>query len=248
MSELFSLAGHAGHRGAELPLGPASPAFAAGISLARAGDMGLARRAELSCRDEHTAALGWTPEKVYAARQVHSRRVLVVERQSVDQVREEEADGLVSARADVLLTVTVADCLPIILVDPSARIFAIVHSGWKGTGIVRHALGVMESLGARAGSVTAVIGPGIGPCCYRVPEERHARFCREFGEHAVGRAPDGGAVLDLTRANLGILEQCGVTAVSAARECTACSPYLGSFRRQGQRFTRMLAWVGARHV
>jgi YfiH family protein len=248
MSETIALAFGSGDSFAEIPLGPAGGAFRAGISLARAGDMSLARRRELACRARLLSAIGWPPEKAFAVTQVHSRRILVADGRDPADMVEEQADGLVSSRGDALLTMTVADCLPIFLADPETGAFALVHSGWRGTGIAAEALNRMESsLGTRRERVSAVIGPGIGPCCYSVPEERYAAFLSGFGESAAIRGGGGRFFVDLRRANQLLLERAGVSWVGVVGDCTACTPALGSFRRQGPRdFTRMLAFIGRR--
>ena len=160
---------------------------------------------------------------------------------------------MVSAEQDLLLTVTVADCLPVFLLDTVTGAFGVVHSGWKGTGIAGDAIRLMAArYGTRAADISAAIGPGIGPCCYIVPPDRCAEFRARFGPDVVGE----GSRLDLRRANLALLESLGVGSACVVEECTCCSGRLGSFRRQaaGQpgaaghrgagQFTRMLAFIG----
>lgn len=219
----------------------------AGLSLAAAGDMALDRRAILPWRARLFAALGVAPGRVRAVRQVHSRTVIRVDGSEPADGPFVEADGLVSDRADLLLTVTVADCLPIYLVDRRTGAFGLVHSGWKGTGIVVEALGAMAAAyGSRTADVAVAIGPGIGPCCYAVDPRRWEAFRAEFGDRAVQRGLDGSLRLDLRAANLGLLERAGVGRVEVVADCTACGSRLGSFRRQGPSFTRMLAFIGCR--
>ena len=185
--------------------------FRAGLSLAAAGDMDLARCAEQPFRARLFAVLGVAADRVRAVRQVHSRTVIVVDGTEPADGPLVEADGMVSDQPDLLLTVTVADCLPIFLADPRTGAFALVHSGWKGTGIVVEALRAMTSaFGSRAADIAAVIGPGIGPCCYAVPIERHERFRAEFGRQAVQRGLDGSFRLDLRAANAALLEREGI--------------------------------------
>jgi len=71
--------------------------------------------------------------------------------------------------------VLVADCLPVALASEDA--VAIVHAGWRGLagGILEAGVEAVRAAGA-AEEVTAVIGPGAGPCCYEVGEEVHAVF------------------------------------------------------------------------
>jgi YfiH family protein len=218
----------------------------AGISLARAGDMDFARRDALPWRRRLFARLGVEPRQVRCVRQVHSRIVVRVEGSEAPPDPAVEADGIVTDAADLLLTVTVADCLPIFLADRRTGAFALVHSGWKGTGIALEAVRMMASAyGTRAADLAVTIGPGIGPCCYTVPVERSDRFRSEFGPRAVERASDGSFRLDLREANVAMLEREGVEEIVVISDCTSCNPLLGSFRRQGPRaFTRMLAFIG----
>jgi YfiH family protein len=224
---------------------PVAQGTRAGISLAAAGDMALSRSRILPWRAGYLAGRGIPSDRLYALRQVHSRRVLLIERQSVDETAGIEADGLLTDRPDAVLSVTVADCLPIFLADNRTGAFGVVHSGWKGTGIVGEALTLMASrFGSSPAHVSAVIGPGIGSCCYRVPEERAAFFASEFGAVSVVRDTAGAPCLDLRAANVALLRRGGVEDVTVVTDCTSCSPELGSFRRQGAAgYTLMLAWI-----
>ena len=96
---------------------PVAGGMRAGISLAAAGDMALSRERTLPCRARYLEGRGIPREKVYALRQVHSRCVHVIEGQTTDLVAGLEGDGLVTNLADAVLSITVADCLPIFLAD-----------------------------------------------------------------------------------------------------------------------------------
>jgi YfiH family protein len=226
---------------------PVTPDAQAGISLIAAGDMRLSRDPASPSRSRFLAARGIDRGHLYAVRQVHSRQVLIIDGQSAAETAGRDADGLLSARADVVLSVTVADCLPIFLVDRGSGAFGIVHSGWRGTGIVADALLLLaERFGSKPREVTAVIGPGIGSCCYTVPRDRAAQFVSRYGTASV--VEDGGPPrLDLRAANLVLLEESGVQDIGVFSDCTSCTPSLGSFRRQGPaEFSLMLAWIGRR--
>jgi YfiH family protein len=140
----------------------------------------------------------------------------------------------------------VADCLPIFVYDLRGGAFALLHSGWRGTGIVIEAVRVLrEQFGAEPACLAAVIGPGIGACCYAVEAGRAELFRKQFGEQTVREAADGRTFLDLRAANAVLLEAAGVREVFAAAECTACTAELSSFRREGPGFGRMAAFMGA---
>ncbi|MDR0590040.1 MAG: polyphenol oxidase family protein [Spirochaetaceae bacterium] len=207
-------------------------------------------------REDFCEALGLEPARVYGVTQVHSRDVLVSDRRSShDRPR---ADGLVSRERDRWLSVTVADCLPVYLLDTESGAFGILHSGWKGTGIVLKALALMEARWkTRAEAVAVVLGPGIGSCCYQVDEGRARSFEEEFGGSGgvyplgpvvVRRGRKGSApadpFLDLQAANARLLAGAGVRNLAVCRDCTCTDERLGSFRREGKGYTRMIALAG----
>ncbi|MEO5951108.1 MAG: polyphenol oxidase family protein, partial [Chloroflexia bacterium] len=55
--------------------------------------------------------------------------------------------------------------------DPQRQVVGLAHSGWKGT-VERIAANVVEAMvddfGSDPRDIVAVVGPGIGPCCYAV--------------------------------------------------------------------------------
>lgn len=222
---------------------PSATPLCAGISLAQAGDM--SRRRMGPARSRLFAHLSIDEASVFGLMQVHSQRVLVLDGQTPRELAATEADGIVTMRTDAVLTVTVADCLPVFLVDPVTGAFGLVHSGWKGTGIVKAALESMTAaFGTDPRDVSVTIGPGIGPCCYRVPEERARSFSERFGDSAVVRGDDGAPRLDLRAANVTLLQAAAVKQIAVVEDCTCCSTFLSSFRRQGaDAFTLMLAFI-----
>lgn len=160
------------------------------------------------------------------------------------------ADGVVTADPASVPALTVADCMPIWLYDGKSGAFGVLHSGWKGTGILGAALRSMAGIwGTSPSDLSVILGPSVGPCCYAVPPMRAAAFRAEFGDDAVRVVPDvpiaAANRLDLRAANVALAERLGIGRVLNVNLCTACSPALGSYRRQGpERFTRMLALCG----
>ncbi len=105
-----SLSLRSGADSAPIPVGQG---FRAGVSLAAAGDMALSRRATSLHHAAFLARLGVPPLVPCALRQVHSKRVICIDATDGPGVTAlVEADGMITENDDVLLTVTVADCLP----------------------------------------------------------------------------------------------------------------------------------------
>jgi purine-nucleoside/S-methyl-5'-thioadenosine phosphorylase / adenosine deaminase len=88
------------------------------------------------------------------------------------------ADGHVTSVAGVGAMALAADCLPVALGCEGA--VAMIHAGWRGlaAGVLEEGVRALRELDpvVGTGEITAVIGPGAGPCCYEVGPEVHAAF------------------------------------------------------------------------
>ncbi|GAB4365554.1 MAG: hypothetical protein Kow009_02330 [Spirochaetales bacterium] len=206
------------------------------ISLSCAGDLnpwGPSRQRVL----EEVAKL-FPGRKFLYCRQEHTRIVRHVSRNDDPGYR---GDGLLTEDPEVVLGITVADCLPILLFDPRNQVRGLLHSGWKGTGILREAVEVMcARYGTDPRDLYVLFGPSIRSCCYRVDANRAEWFLRHFGRGtAVNR--EGSFYVDLVQANRNIAETMGVHSVQVVGGCTFCDTRFHSYRRMGpSEFQRML--------
>lgn len=223
-----------------LPVGPGPNAPWALLSLRPLGSMRYLHDKPNSLRDDFFRSRGIRPERVLAVELVHSRLVLFPS--GPEDVRGRRADGLIVERGPWVPTVTVADCMPIWIRHEASGAFGVLHSGWRGTGILESAVrGLAERYGASASEIDVVLGPAIGPCCYTVPLDRAELFTEKFGAEAVRFSGDSWR-LDLAAANLGIARRLGLRSLTRIDGCTSCEPDLGSYRREGPTgFTRMVA-------
>jgi hypothetical protein len=173
------------------------------------------------------------PEGIRIARQIHSAII-----QDADGPLS-EGDALISDRPGVMVGVKTADCVPILLVDPSTRVVAAVHAGWRGTaeGIAAatvRALATGWKIDPR--SLRAAIGPSIGVCCYEVGPEVAQPF---------GIAVSHPVHLDLRGINEMQLRAAGVSNIWVSGECTFCAANrFYSFRREREQAGRMLSFIG----
>ncbi len=201
------------------------------------------------------ASLGVARDRLLRVRQVHGRTIRVVragDPASMDAAVLPDGDALVSNVPGVVLAVVVADCVPVLIVDPRVGAAAAVHAGWRGTaaGIVSAAVEALaEHWGSRPADMLAAIGPSIGPDDYDVGEALIDAF-REAGHgESVDRwfsRTDDRLRLDLWRANRDQLEAAGVPAgnIVSAHLSTAAHPgWLESYRRDGARAGRLVAAV-----
>jgi YfiH family protein len=114
---------------------------------------------------------------VVHARQVHGADLLCHD-QHTDGVRIlDDADGHVTSQKDLLLAVSVADCVPVSLVDKNARVSALLHAGWRSAaaGILERGVQTLVELGSgSAREILCHFGPAICGTCYEVGPEVHA--------------------------------------------------------------------------
>lgn len=90
-------------------------------------------------------------------------------------------DALATATPGLICGALAADCAPVLLADPEARIVGSAHAGWRGAldGVVESCVAAMAELGARPERIVAAVGPCIGPASYEVGLEFLERFAAE---------------------------------------------------------------------
>jgi len=127
-------------------------------------------------RERAARMLGGEAATLASAYQVHSAEV-VTAHSPFGETRP-HADGVVTATPGLICGALAADCAPVLIADPEARVVAAVHAGWRGAlaGVVEAGVAAMARLGASPGRMTAAIGPCIGPASYEVGLEFEAAF------------------------------------------------------------------------
>jgi len=94
-----------------------------------------------------------------------------------------EGDAMVTATPGLALGILTADCAPVLLADPKARVIGAAHAGWKGalSGVLEATVAAMEKLGAQKGRIAAAIGPCISQRNYEVGFDFRDRFLEDGG-------------------------------------------------------------------
>lgn len=172
-------------------------------------------------------AVGWHPNSIVSARQVHGRRALAVGKQEMGGSDLPDTDALVTDAPGVLLLLKFADCVPVILWDPVHRVVGLAHAGWRGTvaGTPAAALELMEQrYRSHPRDVFAAIGPSIGPCCYEVGAEVAGEVAKQFAGTSVLQEMENCYRFDLWSANAETLMRAGVAEenIQVAGICTHC--------------------------
>ncbi|HEY5409478.1 MAG TPA: polyphenol oxidase family protein, partial [Caulobacteraceae bacterium] len=123
--------------------------------------------AVLENRARAAAALGAPADHLLTCYQIHS--AIAVTADGVWAQRP-EADAVASGTPGLVLGALSADCAPVLLADPQARVIGAAHAGWKGAlgGVIQAAVDSMTALGAEPGRIVAAVGPCIAPGSYEV--------------------------------------------------------------------------------
>lgn len=175
---------------------------------------------------------------------IHSKTVIAVDQPG--QTKLCRADGIITCNPLLVPVLTVADCMPIYLWEPKTACFGVLHSGWKGTGIVTEALSLAhQRYGAKIADFYVILGPHIRACCYAVEKERAEYFMHTFTADCVQPVKTGAGknplyALSLEKANLAVLKKAGIPRenIICVGECTCCAKNsdtqyrYGSFRRE----------------
>ncbi len=223
--EFATLAGRAGLRHAiSTRLGGVSPAPFASLNLTTARGDTRERVAENLRR--LCAVMGLAPAALVSPQQVHGAHVARVGREMRGRIVA-GCDGLVTSEPGVALLLRFADCVPLVVYDPTHHAVGVAHAGWRGTvaGIAVALVRAMQTeFGSRPEGLIAGLGPAIGPCCYQVGPEVVREVAAAFGagDTLLPVQPDGSYHFDLWAANRRLMAQMGVRHIEVAELCTAC--------------------------
>ncbi|WP_031526049.1 peptidoglycan editing factor PgeF [Dyadobacter crusticola] len=180
---------------------------------------------------------------VAKSHQVHGTEILNV----TEPGRFEGYDALITNQKGIQLAVTVADCTPILILDPEANAAAAIHAGWRGTAgriVAKTVLKMQELFGTKPENCLAYIGTCVDECSFEVGEDVAQHFgdtCKRWDEEK------GKFFVDLKKTNQEQLVEAGLTA-----EKIEISPYSTvlhnedyfSYRSENGVTGRMLATIG----
>ncbi len=210
-------------------------------------NLGLHTNDELNAVHENRSvfceSLGWEAHQLAGAFQVHGDQVLRVHRPG----QWEGYDAFMTNKQGVLLSVTVADCTPILIYDPKHQAVGAAHAGWRGTvaGIGRKLLQHMrDAYDSKATDCWAYIGSCIGRDDFEVDSDVADHFADEFKRWDDQR---GKFLVDLKAANAATLSTSGISEqqieLSPYSTVTHNDRYF-SHRAERGKTGRMLAVIG----
>lgn len=204
-------------------------------------------------RSTFARAFDLPPHLLLTVRQVHGTDILVIDEENPDfsHFQTVECDAVITNQPGIMIGVLVADCYPVLLLDPVRQVAAAVHVGWRGAaaGIIGKAVEAMvNGFDCRPADLLAAIGPGIGAHKYEVDRPVRDAFRAGSGYwDAISREVALGQwQLDLQQSCRLQLEGAGLAParIETAQECTCCHRELFfSYRRDGGLTGRQLGFI-----
>ena len=151
-----------------------------------------------------------------------------------------EGDGHATRVAGVLLTITIADCVPVFIADPVRKAVGLLHAGWRGTAaeVVQSGIGALErTFGSRPDDMAVHLGPAICGLCYEVGPE----VFRALGEPMAStpRSIDLRGVVRRRAARCGVRDE----RITVSGDCTLCGDG-GYFSHRRGDAGRQRAYIG----
>lgn len=131
------------------------------------------------------AEIGITGDKVIMPHQTHGTEILQITNDFLSLTpiqrndRLEGIDALITDIKGICIGVSTADCIPLIVYDPTNHAVATIHAGWRGTvaRITTKTVKEMQrTFGSKPQNLKAVIGPGISLEAFEVGDEVYNEF------------------------------------------------------------------------
>ncbi|NWX62583.1 LACC1 protein, partial [Promerops cafer] len=197
-------------------------------------------------------AAGFNPEAFHRVKVDHANAVCIMGKTEPDNY-----DGIVTNQKGVTLAAPGADCIPVLFADPVRRACGAAHSGWKGTllGVSMATVNAMVSeYGCNVKDILVVLGPSVGPCCYKLPHESAKEFHR-IDPKCVRLFDSASPYIDIRKATRILLERGGILPENIQDDsitdqnqnitfCTACHPEkFYSHFRDGTNFGTQIGFI-----
>jgi polyphenol oxidase len=167
--------------------------------------------------------LGLSEKKVISVNSINGDNIEIVSKEDRGNFIH-NTDGLITNDRNVYLSITIADCLPIVIFDPQKEVISLIHCGWKGLDkkIIGKAIKkIKESFNVNPEELLAGIGPGIGGCHFEVKEDFLVKF-KSFPGAIIKK--DGKSYMDLKLIAKIQLEEAGIKTenIYVSPVCTYC--------------------------
>ncbi|MFA4942577.1 MAG: peptidoglycan editing factor PgeF [Patescibacteria group bacterium] len=182
-------------------------------------------------------------KRIIAADLVHGDQVVIVDNNSDDIV---SGDALITNNPNIILSITVADCLPVYFYDRVRKVIGLAHAGWHGVEdeiAVKVVKLLQDKYGSLNSDIAIFIGPHIGACHFEVQSDLIQKFS-SYPEFIISQS--GKTFIDLAGIVSKQLMAIGLSDISVSSECTYCLPdkYFSFRRDKPKDLEVMAAYIG----
>ena len=191
-------------------------------------------------RSEFAKILKLDYRNIVVPKQIHSSNVII----GTKAGNIIDTDGIITNNKYLILSIQVADCIPIYIYDTRRQNIGLIHAGWRGVnlGIIENSIEKMRELNSKSIDIKVLLGPSIRQCCFEVWLEVGELFDKKY--QIIGKGDK--TQLDLQGVVIDKLINMNVQNenIFDVKECTCCSDKYHSYRRDGDKAGRMIAMVG----
>lgn len=167
-------------------------------------------------RQRFFAALDWSATAFVESRQIHQDRLITVG----ESGSHEGFDGMLTQKKGLALTITIADCCPVLLYDPVTETIGAAHAGWKGT-VAEIAAKLVNRMRTEFGVQPSDLYAWTGACISSDHYEVDADVADQFPDaHKRWVEERGKFLLDVPGANAAQLRATGVQQLEQVPYCT----------------------------
>ncbi|MFA6391429.1 MAG: peptidoglycan editing factor PgeF [Patescibacteria group bacterium] len=158
-------------------------------------------------------------------------------------------DGLATVERGLFLMVTIADCFPVFIFDPTSKCIALLHAGWRGVinNIVTNAIDTMKNKAqSETEKMVVYIGPGIHQCHFNVSKDLADQFLNSLGPDVL-QSKNGNNAVNLPLTIKKQLIQAGINEnnIEISPYCTYCDDrFFSSYRRDKEKYIAQAAIIG----
>lgn len=213
--------------------------------------LGISKKQDASMKNDFKNRLsffknkGFDDKVIISANLVHKDRVVIV-----DELKENEdilaCDALITNNKKQLLSLTVADCLPIYFYDQEKQVIALAHAGWRGV-LAGIAKGVVDKFinhyQSKPENILVFIGPHIQKCHFEVKDDVFSQFAEKY----LVRREDK-IYIDLSQVVFDQLLSSGLSSwnIKISDDCTFCldKDYFSYRRDKPEELETMIAYLG----
>lgn len=187
------------------------------------------------------------PSNVVSAEITNSNKVAVVNKYDAWKFVK-EVDGLITNNPDLILSVTIADCVPIYFYDDIKKVFWIAHAWWRGItcDITKSMIDkFVEEFDSKTSDIKVYVWAHIQKCHFEIKEDIIDKFYDRFliKENSIIK-------VDLLWIIRDKLEKLWVKSenISSSQECTYCESekYFSYRRDKPEKVEAMIGVIGIR--